>query len=619
MSEKLPTHLDERFKESIGRLNDYTLLEIATTPSANPQDAAMAKAEIKRREEAGTFNPDDASEDIRRDLLGNGFGIGDGGELLYPTEEYNDWLRNREGKPPKDVVRESISNHLRQKMAEAIIKTYELNHEGRHHGKPTNRPVTQSAAPAYRPKEREPLGEQKPLGKPFEVAPPNQSAENAHAPESVEERAEELYNEYAENFSETAPKWASFGVSSLLEEGIIDPPTDSLLRRGFWYCEQNTIHERIDLEKQCSNKTIDTEFDLKTRVDKDLIDSRYNELSGDELHDAKRKGLLRAIYSGARVDSRTGKIYYSIPSERNNEITKFIAETEIDLNDPNIQSMSRNGFIGILEAIKDDKKATKKGFMALDWYFDTFGYGQHMDEFINTMDAYQECADKLFGEKLNEYLAQKEEFKQWQEQQPSKQGEAISALADARNVTQQEFISFLMRNMDRTDEGGDVSMFPTQDTNNPKNHHITNVSGAHPASNEKCKKAKDELEEILEIDPNASYAIGTVFERNSSGKIKEKSQDYALIRFGYNGFNNVIAIHIGDDSKAIFCWRGKTGDDADGWRNYFRNASIRTRDTAVKRFICRGYGKKGFSALDDQWSRIWSYLSSPDKNTDKAA
>ena len=105
-----------------------------------------------------------------------------------------------------------------------------------------------------------------------------------------------------------------------------------------------------------------------------------------------------------------------------------------------------------------------------------------------------------------------------------------------------------------------------------------------------------------------TYAIGTVFESDEKGKRGEK-EDYIIACFENNESNNVIAIHIGKKSRAMFCWRGELGDDKEAWREYFRNSSIRNRSDEVKRFVCHGYNKEGFVALDRQWGRIWAYLN----------
>lgn len=591
----------------------------------------------------------------------------EGGKVLYPRPDYKSWLESDRSEPiPTGVVRESIEDRLAAERAAATEAREEMNTEKRRElnraigevtirafenvparekiNHPTRvRTEKDEIARSRRAEEKESdteirlrrqMKESNKYDNSFsnsrkmavaeakanlpiaEVA--KQSIETDRATESAEVRAEELYNYYEDNFAKNAPKWASFGVSSLLEKGIINPPTDSLLRSGFWAREEDRIHERIDPENTFSMEAIDSESDLKVRVSKDLIKEKAQELSENELSRAKRNGILHSIYTGARIDSRSGKIVYSVPVERGDAVVNFMKENGLEPDSEKARLSSHNGFIGIVESIKDDKTASEQGFKALDWYFDTFGYKKHMDEFLDIMDAYQEQADKSFGEKLDEYLSHRKELEEWQKQQLPKQDETISALADAKSVSHDEFITFLQENMASTD---DEEMFPEQDFNNEgrkSNSYIIKAKSEHPSSTEKCTKAMEQLERIRELDPSASYAIGTVFEADPVNKDKENAQEYALIRFGYNGFNNIIAVHIGNSSRAMFAWRGKTGEDADGWRDHFRNSSIRNRSNEVKRYICRGYGEKGFLALDAQWDRIWKYLNSPDKTSEVA-
>ena len=663
MAEKLVNRPEGGREGDFSELGDWTITEIATAPKTAPEDRRNAEAEIARREEAGIYNPDDASQDTRGDMLNHGYGL-ENGKVLYPKPEYRAWLESDRKEPiPRGIVRESIDDRLDSERREAAEAREAVNAERR---REFNRLSGEAAMKAFESAPtREKISHPSRLSTKIEelvrehetekkaadieiglrrkmkesnkydsifyntekaaaseavanlpiVEVSDRSNERTRSQESAEVKAEKLYNFYEDNFSKSAPRWVSFGVSSSLEKGIINPSTDALLRSGFWSREEDKIHERIDPDDTFSTETIDAESSLKVRVVKNLISDKADEISDSELRNAKRDGLLYAIYSGARVDDIRGKIFYSIPFESGDEVVEYMKENGVNPDSEKVQLMSHYGFIGIVEAIKDDKKATEKGFKALDWYFDTFGYKKHMDEFIDTMDAYQEFADKAFSDKLDEYLAHRKELEEWQKQQLPKQDETISALADAKSVTFDEFITFLQENMadDNTDEGLDV--FPIPDMNDRKGNHAVTVRNEHPSSIEKCTKAMEELEKIREIDPSVSYAIGTVFERDSSDDLKQKAQDYALIRFGANGFNNVIAIHIGNSSKAMFCWRGKTGDNADGWREYFRNSSIRNRNTEVKRFVCRGYGEKGFLALNDQWSRIWGYLNSPDKES----
>lgn len=655
MTEKLSNRPAGGREGDFGELNDWTITDIATAPKTAPEDRKNAEAEIARREEAGTYDPDNAPQEVRSDLLSHGYGV-ENGKVLYPKPEYKSWLESDRTEPiPRGVVRESIADRLETERQEAVEAREAMNAEQRREfnraaGEATIRAFENTSTrekinhPYRFSSEKDDLARQRRAEEKardieidsrretkesnkydnnflnaekiaesearanLPIAEVTQAVERERDPESAEARAEKLYNFYEENFSKNAPRWISFGVSSLLEKGVVNPPTDSLLRSGFWSREEDRVHERIDPDDDLSVETIDAEADLKTRVSRDLIEEKAETIPEDELSGAKRDGMLYAIYSGARIDSRSGKIVYSIPSERGKEVVDFMQKNGLDPNSEKLQLMSQNGFIGVMDAIKDDKKATEKGFETLDWYFDTFGYEKHMDEFMETMNEYGEESDQAFRDKFDEYLAHRKELMEWNEQKPRKEDEAIASLADSEKVTYDDLISYLYENMS---ENGEIDVFPLPDMNDRKGNRAPRVKGSHPSSIEKCTKAKAEIEKIREIDPNADFLIGTVFEENSEGKKIEK-RDYALVRFGYNNFNNVIAIHIGNDSRAIFAWRGKTGEDADAWRNIFRS-SIRGRDPSIKRFTSKGYSKRGVLALDAQWDRIWSYLNSPEK------
>ena len=99
--------------------------------------------------------------------------------------------------------------------------------------------------------------------------------------------------------------------------------------------------------------------------------------------------------------------------------------------------------------------------------------------------------------------------------------------ADAKTVTHDEFVAFIQNNM----EGGDSEdIFPVPDMNDRKGNHVATTRGEHPSSIEKCTKAMEELEKIRELDPSASYAIGTVFELDKSGE-KRKKQYHVNVSF----------------------------------------------------------------------------------------
>ena len=408
MVEKLPNRPAGGRDSDFSELNDWTVTDIATAPKTAPEDRRNAKAEIARREEAGTYSPDEAPHEVRIDLINHGYGI-ENGKVLYPKPEYKSWLESDRSEPiPSGPVRESIKDRARAERQEAIEAREAMDAERRREinratGEATIRAFEKfptrkkiNRPPRFTTEKQEMARERKAEKKAADVEihlrrrtkqsnrydnnflnseriadsearanlplteVPGQPSERVHDPKTAEARAGKLYNYYKETFPQNAPKWVSFGVASLLEKGITNPSTDALIRSGFWSREESKIHERIDPENTFSLDAIDAESSLKTLVTKEIIDKRAATVPGDELRDAKRNGLLYAVYTGARVDNRSGKIHYSIPFEKSNEVVKSMKENGVDPDSEKVQLMSYNGFIGIVEAIKDDKKQPKK-------------------------------------------------------------------------------------------------------------------------------------------------------------------------------------------------------------------------------------------------------------------
>ena len=74
-------------------LDDWTLLDVSTTTGAAEQDRALMDAEIARREERGEFNPVESKISTEKDFDRNYLKLFHG-RILYPTEEYRDFLQN---------------------------------------------------------------------------------------------------------------------------------------------------------------------------------------------------------------------------------------------------------------------------------------------------------------------------------------------------------------------------------------------------------------------------------------------------------------------------------------------------------------------------------------------
>ncbi|MBR3228802.1 hypothetical protein IKF67_01040 [Candidatus Saccharibacteria bacterium] len=113
--------------DDFSELSDRTIMDIYSSPNATPRDAQNAAAEIARRQRVGTFDLDNGPQNIKSDLLRNGYGV-QNGEVLYPTSEYKDWLKNKDKERPKGIVRESINDRLDKSEAQET-ETEESNAE----------------------------------------------------------------------------------------------------------------------------------------------------------------------------------------------------------------------------------------------------------------------------------------------------------------------------------------------------------------------------------------------------------------------------------------------------------------------------------------------------------
>ena len=434
-------------------------------------------------------------------------------------------------------------------------------------------------------------------------------AEHAEkAPESIEERIEKAYNYYNNNFSKDAIKWATYGVSTLLERGLTDIPKNAFISEGFAVREEGRIHERIDPENEYTEETLEGEHALKGNVQRDIISKRADELSNEDLLKAKHDGTLYAIYSGVRKEQLTEKPIFSIQSESGDDVIKMMKESGLNPNDEGIRSMSYNGFLNIVDAIKDDSKSTEQGFKTLDWYVDTFKYQKHMHDLMAEAEERSE-EDSLFKEKLDEYLnyrfkSEKEEAEKDLKLVKSREQKAI---AKSKPIEYKKLIDYLESNLIQEGnhdifEAGNINYKTGAYANLPKSF------SSSPSLRERSAFALEQVEMIKNLDPDADFRYSRVYDSTEENKEDgEREATHIIIRFGYNENNNVIAVPVSDKSRYMYVWKGKTGNDRDAWMPIFEGSS-RNRDDSVKAKMCKGYTKEGVEALRREWERVWDHL-----------
>ena len=643
-------------------LSDWTITDIATSQKSSPEDRQNAEAEIARREEAGTYNPDEASREVREDLLSHGYGAVNG-KVLYPKPEYKAWLESDRSTPiPSGVVRESIEDRLELEKQEASKTREAIDADSR---RASNRATGEAAVEAfvnapimekiYHPSQKsakkdETSRERKAKKKAADVEIASRrkmkefkkydnsfldskkiavSEARANLPlvEVVEQSnkrirdpqasANRLYNYYENDFSKKAPRWISSGIVSKLEKGEVNPSTAQLVLSGFWAREGEKIHERINPDDVFSTEAIDAESHLKIRVAKDLIAERIREINDDEIRDAKRDGLLHAIESGARIDSRSGKPVYSIPFEQGNEVIGLMKEVGInpDANeeDKKLLMASYQGFANIIEAIKTNDKETEKGFKTLDWYFDTFNYKEKIGDFLDVMDAFQENADDNWTAKLEDYLDTRDEIKKYLKQLEQK---PIPQLTQVEEISQEE-LTKIYENLVKSIAGqpATLQLFP-----DIERYPVYNHTGAvlpvnlPPTSVQKLGKIVTEFASIKAFDPNANIYKGVFVDSNN------KSKQYMIIRYGMRNSNIAIAAPIENLSNdASYVWIGQTGENRDGWMEAFvQNPDPNTptskyqahhRDDVRAHNHIAAMKTRGLRATDNMWFNIYADIN----------
>ena len=603
MLEQFPEKVEKSYRNKPKELDDNTLTELATSPEASEHNQQLAMDEIAKREEAGVYNLDEAVAGTIDDIKKN--------------EKQQTDVRERnfkQGALANDIVfREKIRRPIRVKTNQDIEiverennkKDRDLEREKRRLFKSENRYDAN-----YADSSKQKTAEKK-ADLPFYE---DSDRVRSEVRIDTKENFDRVLNRAGERLSRHLDEYYVEGAMDDLAHGKLSINPRGFVADGFRKIESSDIEQNlVDEQKEAFW------HDIKT----DVLPERIGEWESniENIKEAEKEALLKALKRGASVErtslDKSEEVRLALPILEHGDggLQNFMREYSLDPESQSVQMDSHEGFIGIVEAIKNNGEISK-GFRALDWYFDTFRYQEHLEEFFDTMDAYQAQSDRAFRIKLKEYLNYRKEIAEWEKQQPKQEEADLSSLADAEEVAQDELFEFLENNMHSESE---EEIFKYKNLNRTRKNHEKRKKANWPSSEEKCEKALEEIKEIIKMDPNATYYRGTVFRNDSYGNPKE--HPYVIIRFGNKdlGLNNVIAIPVGDESRAMFYWRGETGDDPDGWKKYFKDTSIRNRDTSVKRCMCHGYSEKGYLALDAQWERVWKYLNSPKKSAEKKA
>ena len=417
-----------------------------------------------------------------------------------------------------------------------------------------------------------------------------QSKENHvnRTPESVYDRSDRAFNYYENQFEKHRDKIVSRsltrGFVDAIEKGNFGLPTGALLRRGFWEMESERFDKRIDPEGILSGSNFDMgdeeildakrselsneKLRLEAKIKRKILNEYARTVSDEELQIAEYKASLFAINTGARIDSKTGEVVFTIPANHGEQTRVFMENAGIDFKkDSEVTKASYQGFANIIEAIKGEDHLTEKGFATLDWYFDNFNYQEHIGDFLNKMDVAGELADEAWGEKYEEYMQhrqEREEFFKKQAERPLPTIESVEKISDDNLV---EGISDILNADDAQFKEAlsaiikaplvsisplvifpDNEQGPIQNRNTPP--QPSNTTGG-PSSKARAQELlKNYIDIKRNIDPNIQ-PYKAVFTESNGKKIP-----YFVLEFQQNNSNVAIAVPVVTGNNAGYVWVG---------------------------------------------------------------
>ena len=649
-----PTRPEGAKETDFGELSDYTITEIATSPAASQVDRANAEAEIYRREQAGAYDFESSDRDLRKDLLGHGYGVKDG-MILYPTDEYRAWLASDRSEPAPTSQRETIRDRLKNTRNDVArgnlvaTATAEIQDEiDKYLDDDAKAPVSTERKVSnldLRRKERKlgekAVSEERSARRNFKET---NKYDNIYSNSEKMARAEaiadfpnlEVNSNPNTESSRTAFESALDKVNFRLKktptedyfiEGALKNLADGHLAinpQGFILDGFNSI-EKTSLEHNLSE---DEKSELAKTIRYDILPDKISDWQGEDAVEktksAEHEALIAAISSGAYLEragfSSPAKVKYNLPIFEHGDgaLQSFMAENGVNIHGTEAELASYDGFASIIEAIKDLPDETAKGFEALDWYVDNFEYVKHFKEFEDFIDGYQETADYAWKLKYEDYLnhlyAKNPDLKNRPE------AKVLPTIKDVVEITEDELFEGLNGILD-LNESNTVRVkkrrvrkprHPGPDILGPNGPREPSVRNNPPTSYEKYVKIVSEYIKLRKMDSSAN-AYKAIF---TDGNGAEKQ--YRVLRFGdtKNGYNIAIAAPIeAASSDASFVFVGETGDNRDGWIDAFQAAANKALPASKKDLRADGtifahnhvaaLKTKGLGATDNMWDNIW--------------
>lgn len=444
--------------------------------------------------------------------------------------------------------------------------------------------------------------------------------------DALDRNAAKTYEYYEKHPAEAAKEWTMNGVVAELKRGQFDLPEEQVMYAGLWD-DRESILERIDPDGIFGHESIQAETDVKLALARYILDENPPRLTPEALKKARRAGIEKAVAIGAEVDPWRHKATFTMPVDKADELKHFMLSNGVDpeantLESEDLRLESYDGFFNIVRAMAEDPKSVEEGKKRLDWYYDTFGYRKHLDEFMTAFDSFRNESDVETQKILDDYRNQHPDGKRWQQfwsqfSMLDLQGISGAVPVGGKGVAQ---IDALIK----TISGGSEEMFPDEGFfknwspmgGSPDTTDLTDPrvrSFKQRLRRDRCNVAVQKAKEILVAHPDANINVAKISRNTDTDDLGQPLNPFAVqsARYGNNNriyvtveyetetedegittkLNNVIAMPVTGEYAAVYAWCGM-GD----WRPFF-TGSIRSHGRMIFRHVAHDYTNRGMDSL----------------------
>lgn len=252
--------------------------------------------------------------------------------------------------------------------------------------------------------------------------------------------------------------------------------------------------------------------------------------------------------------------------------SREIAENLLDFGDDKTRQLSYPGFANVIRMVNGEKGEVAQ------WYFEKLGYGENMGEFLGAMQATKEDMDiskqRGFQTKLNRFLRNHDEYKEYLEQQKAnRQAQEkvdYGRLGKISAIGADDFHAGIADLLAKAQNDGDYFPYASVVERAGEEGYEKEARRRNQVSGYGLMKVAhlDKLGKFLEtgVDPGTKY-FREDFNLDGTGTGGKSA--YFAVQFDANGKSYLLAESLKDDAAMYFA----SGEEGEDLREVFRSGS----------------------------------------------